>query len=92
MRVFISWSGPRSKAVAELLKNLIKGVIQATEPFISTEDIEKGSIWFNEVAGSLASTNFGIVCITASNHSNPWILFETGALSKGLTKARVCTL
>ena len=91
MRVFISWSEQKSKAVAELLKTWIKGVIQATDPFISTEDVEKGSIWFTEIGDSLASTNLGIICLTKRNIQNPWILFEAGALSKGLSKARVWT-
>ncbi len=77
--------------MAELLKTWLKGVIQATEPYISTEDVDKGSIWFSEIGDTLAETNIGIICLTRSNKGNPWILFEAGALSKGLSKSRVWT-
>src|SRR5712691_9373223 len=92
MKVFISWSGSLSKNVAELLKPWIKCVLQATEPFISTEDIDKGSIWFHEISDQLADTGVGIICLTPQNQDAPWIIFEAGGLAKGLRKSRVCTL
>jgi hypothetical protein len=52
MEIFISWSGNRSKAIAELLKRWIKQVLQGTQPWISTQDIESGSLWFSELATS----------------------------------------
>lgn len=91
MKVFISWSGELSKKVAEILKPWIKCVLQATEPFISTEDIDKGSLWFGEINDQLANTSIGIICLTRENIQSPWILFEAGSLAKGLTKTRVCT-
>jgi hypothetical protein len=92
MKVFISWSGDLSKAIAQLLSQWIKGVVQATEPFISTEDIEKGVRWFEDIASQLADSSVGIICLTSDNLNSPWILFEAGALSKGIGKSRVCTL
>src|SRR5437868_11508525 len=59
MKVFISWSGPLSKAVAELLKDWIKCVLQATEPFLSSEDIDKGAQWSGALNDQLAATDFG---------------------------------
>ena len=91
MKVFISWSGNRSRAVAELLNDWIKCVIQATRPWISSRDIESGALWFSEIADQLKDTAVGIVCITQENKNAPWILFEAGALTKGLSKNRVCT-
>lgn len=89
MKVFISWSGERSKRVAELFREFLPCLLQETEPWISTHDIKSGSFWFNEISEELASTNVGIVCLTAENKDKPWILFETGALVKGLSNARV---
>ncbi|EMC2811215.1 TIR domain-containing protein [Klebsiella pneumoniae] len=91
MKVFISWSGPRSRAVAELFNDWLKCVIQASQPWISTRDIDRGAIWFSEINDKLKDVSVGIVCLTQENKDKPWILFETGALAKGLTTNRVCT-
>lgn len=91
MKVFISWSGPRSRAVAELLNDWIKCVLQATRPWLSTRDIDRGALWFSEIHDQLKDTSVGIVCLTQANRDRPWILFEAGALAKGLSSNRVCT-
>lgn len=91
MKVFISWSGERSKLVAELLDDWIQCVIQAVDPWMSSKDIDRGALWFSEISDQLANTSIGIVCLTKENKSKPWILFESGALAKGLTSNRVCT-
>ncbi len=91
MKIFISWSGNRSKAVAETITNWLKCVIQASDPWISTRDIDRGALWFSEINNNLKDVSIGIVCLTQENKNKPWILFETGALAKGLTTNRVCT-
>lgn len=91
MKIFISWSGERSHKVAELLDTWIQCVIQAVEPWISSKDIDKGTLWFSEVSNKLAATQNGIVCLTKANLNKPWILFESGALAKGLSTNRVFT-
>jgi TIR domain len=91
MIVFISWSGPLSREVAELLASWLPEVIQEVEPWISTRDIQKGSIWSEEINKALATT-VGILCVTQDNKNEPWLLFEAGGLFKGLTEARVCPL
>lgn len=92
MQVFISWSGPRSRAVAELFDEWIQCVIQAVTPWMSSKDIDRGSLWFSEIHNQLRDTKLGVVCLTKDNKDKPWILFEAGALAKGLTSSRVCTL
>ncbi|HEX8131103.1 MAG TPA: TIR domain-containing protein [Pyrinomonadaceae bacterium] len=90
MLIFISWSGQRSKAVAEALETWLAQVIQAVEPWIS-QDIDKGLRWGAEIADRLERSKVGIICLTKSNLGARWIHFEAGALSK--TKdAYVCTL
>ncbi|MFZ4251401.1 TIR domain-containing protein [Enterobacter ludwigii] len=91
MKVFISWSGQRSKAVAEIFSDWLKCVIQASQPWISTRDIDRGAIWFSEINDKLKDVSVGVVFLTQENKNKPWILFETGALAKGLTTNRVCT-
>jgi hypothetical protein len=92
MKVFISWSGELSKQVAELVGPWIEDILQDIKVWISTEDIDKGSIWFGDISSELSNTGIGIICLTKENLLAPWILFEAGALSRGLTKNRVCTL
>lgn len=91
MKVFISWSGQRSQAVAELLHDWLKCVIQVTKPWVSSRDIDRGTLWFSEINEQLKDTSIGIICITEDNKNKPWILFEAGALAKGLSTNRVCT-
>lgn len=92
MKVFMSWSGQRSKLTAELLYDWIKCVIQAAQPWISSKGIERGALWFSEINNELKDTAVGIICLTQENKNAPWILFEAGALAKGLSTNRVCTL
>lgn len=90
MKIFISWSGEKSLKVAQLLEEWIKCVLQSTDPWVST-NIDKGATWYSEIAEQLASVNFGIVCLTKANKENPWIMFESGALTKGLPSNRLFT-
>ena len=60
MKVFISWSGERSKQVARALFEWIPCVIQAVKPWMS-EQIAKGARWSPEIAKELEETRFGIV-------------------------------
>src|SRR5688572_30100805 len=89
MQVFISWSGERSRMVAEALGAWLSQVIQAVDPWISLE-IAKGTRWGAEVSARLELTRIGIVCLTPENRHADWLLFEAGAISK--TKgAQLCT-
>src|SRR5258707_599889 len=42
MRVFLSWSGERSAAVAAAFPEWLPNVIQAVQPWMSASDIEQG--------------------------------------------------
>ena len=92
MKVFLSWSGDRSHEVAKLLNEWLSCVIQSSKPWISSKDIDRGALWFTQINDQLQDTSIGIVCLTQENKEKPWILFEAGALAKGLSSSRVCTL
>jgi hypothetical protein len=81
MKVFLSWSGDHSRAVADALNELLASVIKAVEPFFSPE-IKKGKNWTLEIQSALQATRFGIVCLTPENLNSPWLHYEAGALSK----------
>ncbi len=85
MKVFISWSGESSRAVAEALRNWIPYILPFAKPWISG-DIRAGARWNREIDDELAQTNFGIICLTQENQLKPWILFEAGALAKSLER------
>jgi hypothetical protein len=90
MKVFLSWSGEKSNATAEALREWLPNVIQAIEPWMSAEDLDKGARWASDLASQLESIQFGVICLTSDCIVSPWILFEAGALSKTLDKAYVC--
>lgn len=82
MRVFLSWSGERSKKTAEALWYWLPDVLQYINPWLSTLDISAGRRGVREITDELAETNFGIICATPENQSSNWINFEAGALAK----------
>lgn len=92
MRLFISWSGERSKLLATALKEWLPLVLHYVDPWLSEADIEAGQRWADAVAKELEASKFGVLCITRENLNSPWILFEAGALAKSLDGARVTPL
>jgi hypothetical protein len=92
MKVFIGWSGTRSQALAQGLRDWIPLVLHFVEPWVSEEDIAAGERWAQTVAKELESANFGIICVTRDNITSPWILFEAGSLAKSLQESRVIPL
>ena len=90
MKVFISWSGEKSQAVAEALRNWLPNVIQGLQRWMSANDVDKGARWATDVATQLEQTRVGIICLTRDNLDSSWLLFEAGALSKTLEQTSVC--
>lgn len=89
MKIFLSWSGERSKYIAETLSNWLEQVLQVAEPWIST-DIEKGKRWSEEISIKLKESKVAIICLTNDNLDSKWIHFEAGAIAK-TEDAYVCT-
>jgi hypothetical protein len=92
MQVFVSWSGARSREIAEAIRSWLPKVIQSVKPWMSDQDISAGAQWLTEVSTSLHNTNVGLICVTPENQHNPWLLFEAGALSKTLEQTCVCPI
>jgi len=89
MKVFLSWSGTKSQAVATAFHDWLPYVLQNAKPFISTGDIDKGNRWSEVLAKELREDAYGIICLTQDNFKKPWINFEAGAISKAIDIAYV---
>lgn len=90
MKIFLSWSGEKSHKVAMVFRDWLPSVIQAIEPYVSSEDIDKGARWSTDIARELEDSTYGILCVTKDNIDAPWLTFEAGALSKTMDKSLVC--
>lgn len=80
--IFISFSGQRSKDVAEELAKMLRIVFHRKIEIFKSPDIGSGKSITTEMREQLRKSNYGILCITKENQINPWLIFEAGALSK----------
>jgi len=87
-KVFISWSGDLSLAVAEILKSGLEEALQHVDAFISDDGIPKGTRGLEVIMSELATCACGIIVLTRENHKKPWVLFEAGAITGGRDKKR----
>lgn len=90
MDVFISWSGPLGKLIAEALRGWLPAVIQAVKPFYSADDIAKGRNWNAELNRRLKASRIGIIVVTRECFDAPWLVFEAGAIANNFDEAHVC--
>jgi len=80
MRIFVGWSGRRSRQIAEALRGWLPQVLQAADPWTSSVDLAAGPKWVRQIEYELRETRAGIVCLTPENLQAPWLLVGTGAL------------
>lgn len=92
MRIFISWSGPESHALARILHDWIPMVLPYAKPWMSSENIDKGKRWVPEIADNLQNSSYCIVCVTPDVAQRPWVNFEAGAVSKIVNESHVSPL
>lgn len=91
MKIFVSWSGKKSKEMSIILNNWLPLIFPHAHIFISSE-IEKGANFLEVILTALKESSIGIFLLTKGNTTAPWIQFEAGAFaSKGL-HARICPL
>src|SRR2546423_15611549 len=79
MNIFISWSGKKSKKAAQALQKWLPEVIQVANPWMS-KDIPGGKNSLTEISRALKEASYGVLCITADNMTNPWIIYEASAM------------
>lgn len=90
-KIFISWSKPISKSIAEDIKSFLRQVHQQFDYFLSDENIPHGSFWSKSIGDNLKESVAGIICVTPENISSPWLNFEAEALFRS-EKQRVYVL
>ncbi len=72
--IFIGWSGLHSHKAALLLWAFIPKILDnGVKPWVSSEDIAKGTQWNTELTDALNQAFFGIICLTKVNCNEPWI-------------------
>lgn len=90
MHIFISWSGPRSETVALALRDWLPSVLDGhVMPFVSSEDVAKGTRGLDKIADELQKAEHGIIVVTPENAAQPWLNFEAGALGNSVTGTKV---
>lgn len=85
MKVFICWSGRRSKEVAKSLHEWLPTVLDGLTPTYSS-DIPKGERWFSVISQELSRAQAGLICFTPENLGSAWVHFEAGALFRETNK------
>ena len=80
MKVFVAWSGKRSRDMASILHGYLREVSSDVSPWMSDFDIGPGDAWWHVVHEALRESSMGILCVTPENVGSPWLLYEAGAL------------
>ena len=84
MNVFVSWAGRESHAIALILREWLPRVLPYVEPWVSTEDIRKGTRWDAELWNRLQATSYAIICSTPDAVRSPWVNFEAGVVARAV--------
>jgi hypothetical protein len=90
MNTFICWSQPRSRQIADALRNWLPRVLPGEQFFLSS-DIEKGTLWFEAIRDHLQKADAAIICLTPENIDSPWMHFEVGAIAGKNAESRIFT-
>lgn len=80
VRVFISWSGPRSEKIAEAFEKLITSVFPEMETFLSTS-IPSGTDWRLELERNLDASDAIVFCFTPEAVTSGWVMYEAGYMA-----------
>ncbi len=81
MKTLLSWSGKQSRAAADALHQWLPKILPALKPWMSSQDIDKGKRWSDELRQILKDAVECVVCITPGNLKSEWVHWETGAIA-----------
>jgi hypothetical protein len=91
VNVFVSWSGRVTRKIASEFSDFLKLVVQRADPWFS-DKTPAGAEWSRAISEKLGDSKIGILLVTQDNKENPWLMFEAGAIAKGVPENRVCVL
>jgi len=92
MRVFISWSGERSRQLGEAIRSWLPSTLQHVKPYFTPNDVDKGAKWASEIFKELSASAVCVIVLTRENLKSSWIMFEAGAISSTIENSRVCPI
>ena len=55
-------------------------------------DTEKGTKWDSEISNELEQSDICIITLTRESLNSQWIMFEAGAISRRVERARICPI
>lgn len=82
VKIFLSWSGEKSGAVATAMRDCLPTVVPGLHPWMSTKDIAAGQQWISALNHQIEVADYCILFVHPSNLSSQWLYFEAGALAK----------
>lgn len=81
-RIFISWSKPTAKRIAEELKKLILDCFDDSilDIYVSSQNLYAGEHLHDAISKSITDSDLGILILTNENYAEQWLMYEAGAL------------
>ena len=87
--VFISYSGPLSRASAFAVRRLLEQTL-GVDAFVAEVSVDAGERWLSAIEAGLKHARVAVLCMTRENLYRPWVYFEAGGAA--LRGARVIPL
>ena len=85
MKIFISWSKPKSLKLAIETKKILENLSSKIQAFVSEVDICCGEEVQNKIIHKIKECDKLVLCFTKDNKKSPWLIFEAG-YAKGINK------
>jgi hypothetical protein len=87
LNIFVCWSGERGQGFAKACQTWLQDKLFKDRVIVTlSADFEKGTVWFDELTGSLGGARLGLICLTPEGIDSPWIHFEAGMLARALAE------
>ena len=90
-KIFVCWSGERGRGFAEACQKWLGDLFPERVNVLISVEIEKGTVWFDELTDSLRGARLGIICLTPEGIDSPWVHFEAGMLAKDVHEDQTLT-